>query len=233
MKSLPDGYKALVFGASGGIGSAIVDQLQHAAQCAHVEAVSRRSGHNFDLTDDSALAELVARLSEQHGKFHLIFDATGVLAVDGQAPEKSLQELDINRMSQAFLINAIGPALLLKHFSALLATDEKSIFATLSARIGSIGDNRLGGWYAYRASKAALNQLLRTASIEIARSNPNAVCVALHPGTVETALSQPFARGRYTHTPAIAAARLLTVIDETTPAQSGSFFAYDGSPIVW
>lgn len=233
MKSLPDGYNALVFGASGGLGSAIVDQLQHSAQCAHVEAVSRRSGHDFDLVDDSALSALESRLAEQHGKFHLILDATGVLSVDGHAPEKSLKELDIDRMSRAFLINAIGPALLIKQFSPLLPTKEKSIFAILSARIGSIGDNRLGGWYAYRASKAALNQFLRTASIEIARSNPNAVCVALHPGTVETALSQPFARGRYTHTPAVAAARLLSVIDQTTPEQSGSFIAYDGSSIPW
>lgn len=230
---MPDGYKALVFGASGGIGSAIVDQLARSAKCAHVEPISRSSQHDFDVTDETALAALAARLANRYGKFHLIFDATGVLSTDGHAPEKSLKEINPHVVSRAFLVNAIGPALLLKHFSPLLAADEKSIFATLSARIGSIGDNRLGGWYAYRASKVALNQFVRTASIEIARLNPHAVCVALHPGTVQTALSEPFARGRYTHSSTIAAERLLAVMDEITPAQSGSFLAYDGTEIPW
>ena len=131
-------------------------------------------------------------------------------------------------------MNAIGPALAAKHFAPRLARDRRAVFAVLSARVASLADNRLGGWYGYRASKAALNMTVRCLAVELARTHPHAVCVALHPGTVATGLSRPFLRGvdpRRLATPAEAAARLLTVIDGLTPADTGGFLAYDGSTI--
>lgn len=166
------------------------------------------------------------------GPFDLIFDATGALEINGTGPEKSLVALDPAVMAQSYMINAIGPALLLKHFIELLPRTGRCAFATLSARVGSIGDNRLGGWYAYRASKAALNQLMHSAAIEVARKRPEAVILCLHPGTVATKLTTGYARG-HTHTPTQAAMRLLEVIDASGPNQSGGFYAYDGSEIVW
>ena len=137
-------------------------------------------------------------------------------------------------MAQSFAINAIGPALVMKHFLPLLPRDSSAVFATLSARVGSIGDNRLGGWYSYRASKAALNQLVRTAAIELNRRSPNAICVALHPGTVDTGLSASFAKtGLDVQTPELAAERLLEVIAKLTANDSGGFFDYKGEPIIW
>ena len=149
-------------------------------------------------------------------------------------PERSWRHLDPGALAHNFAINAIGPALLVKHFLPQLARREKAVFACLSARVGSIGDNRLGGWYGYRAAKAALNQILHTAAIELARSHPESVCIALHPGTVESALSSPFSRaGLDVQPPALAGARLLSVIDQLTAEQSGSFIDYKGAPIVW
>jgi NAD(P)-dependent dehydrogenase (short-subunit alcohol dehydrogenase family) len=163
-----------------------------------------------------------------------VIDATGVLQPDGLAPEKSWRQLDPAHLAQSFAINAIGPALLMKHFLPLLARPGKSVFATLSAKVGSIGDNRLGGWYSYRASKAALNQLVHTAAIELRRSQPDAVCVALHPGTVHSALSAPFAKtGLDVWPPMAAASRLLSVLDQLEAADSGGFFNHDGSPLPW
>jgi NAD(P)-dependent dehydrogenase (short-subunit alcohol dehydrogenase family) len=164
----------------------------------------------------------------------LLVDATGSLHGDGYQPEKSWQQIDPVAMAQAFAINAIGPALLMKHFLPLLPTEGKSVFATLSAKVGSIGDNRLGGWYSYRASKAALNQLVRTAAVELRRRQPQALCVALHPGTVATALSAPFAKsGLDVRTPVEAAQRLLAVMNGLNAVDSGGFFNHDGTPLPW
>ena len=145
-----------------------------------------------------------------------------------------MSDLDAAHLAHLFAINAIGPALVLRHFAPLLAGDAPSAIACISARVGSISDNRLGGWYGYRASKAALNQIVRTAAIELARIRPQAVCVALHPGTVDTDLSKPFQRGvppEKLFTPAHSAGRLLAVLDALTPAQSGRIFAWDGAEI--
>jgi len=164
----------------------------------------------------------------------LVFDATGFLHGDGMEPEKSWRELDPAHLAHAFAINAIGPALLMKHFLPLLPRERRAVFATLSARVGSIGDNRLGGWYAYRASKAALNQLVRTAAVELRRGRPQAICVALHPGTVDTGLSAPFAKsGLQVQAPAEAAARLLAVIERLGPGDSGEFLPHRGAPVPW
>ena len=164
----------------------------------------------------------------------LIIDASGILHGDGLSPEKSWRDLDATQMTRAFAVNAIGPALLMKHFLPLLPRQGRSVFATLSARVGSIGDNRLGGWYSYRASKAALNQFVRTAAIELGRRQPAALCVALHPGTVTTSLSAPFVKaGLDVQTPEQAAGRLIDVIDRLPSGSSGSFFDHRGDPVPW
>lgn len=231
--SLPSGYTALVIGAGGGIGSALMDTLADMPGCARVLGLGRASDPPVDLLDEGSLAAAAARLSAACPDIRLILDATGALAIDGTDPEKSLSALDPGVMARSYAINAIGPALLLKHLAPLLPRKGKSAFATLSARVGSIADNRLGGWYSYRAAKAALNQMVRSAAIEIARSHPEAVCLALHPGTVDTPLTRRYARGRFTHSPARCARNLLAVIDTATPAQSGRFLAYDGQRIPW
>lgn len=231
-------FTALVFGATGGIGRAVADRLQADPACRAVVRLSRSSDPAIDLTDETSIAAAAEVVRERHGEIDLHFDATGALMVagaDGQhaGPEKTLRRLDPVAMANAFAINAIGPALLLKHFAPLLPRERRGVFATLSARVGSIGDNRLGGWVSYRASKAALNQIVRVAAIEIARKHPHAVVAALHPGTVATDLSAPFADNRDTLTPAASAERLLATIAQLGPENSGGFFAYDGQAIPW
>ena len=166
-----------------------------------------------------------------HGPFTRIIDATGALTIGRHGPEKRLADLDPAHMAAAFAINAIGPALLIKHFSELLPRQGRCVFATLSARVGSIGDNRLGGWYSYRASKAALNQIWRTASVEVARRRPDALVLALHPGTVRTGLSAPFTTPDQGASPEAAAAGLLAVMDAAT--ETGVFLDQNGAPVPW
>ena len=160
--------------------------------------------------------------------------ATGLLHDADLAPEKSLRALDAEDLARAFAINTIGPALVAKHLLPVLPRQGKAVFAVLSARVGSIADNRTGGWYGYRASKAALNQVVRTLAIELRRTRPDAIVVALHPGTVATSLSAPFRDGITPGrrlTPDVAAGRLLDVIETLAPADSGGFIAWDGAPI--
>lgn len=218
--------RAIVIGASGGIGAALAELLE--ARGAEVAALSR-SRDGFDLTDEG---RIIAGLAPLQGPFDLILVATGGLGVAG-APEKSLRALDPAAMAAEFALNATGPALVLKHALRLMPRGGRAVFAALSARVGSIGDNRLGGWYSYRASKAALNQLIRTASVEVARSHPQAILAALHPGTVATGLS---ARHLGTHpavAPAEAAANLLRVIEGLSPADTGGFFDWAGQRVPW
>ncbi|MFN3364392.1 MAG: SDR family NAD(P)-dependent oxidoreductase [Allorhizobium sp.] len=232
MQSLKAGYRALVIGASGGIGGAIAERLRTASNCGSVEVLSRRQGDGFDLTDEASIREAATRLG-QGGGFDLVFDATGALTINGVGPEKTIRALDPQAMAKQFAVNAIGPALLLKHFLPLLPRKERAVFASLSARVGSIDDNRLGGWISYRASKAALNQIIRTAAIEAQRTHPHAVVAALHPGTVATALSDTYGARHDRISPQQSAALMLDVLDRLEPAQSGGFFAYDGSAIAW
>ena len=237
LKSLPADCLVVVVGASGGIGLALVQALQSALPQAEVVGLSRRSQPALDLQDEASLAQAAAYLRqrcEASGRtLRLVINAAGTLHTPYQ-PEKSWAHLDIATMAQVFAINAMGPALLMKHLLPLLPRQGKAVFATLSAKVGSIGDNRLGGWYSYRASKAALNQLVRTAAIELRRSHPSALCVALHPGTVHTALSKPFSKsGLDVVSPEQAAERLLQVIDGLTASDSGGFFNLDGSPLPW
>lgn len=218
--------RAAIIGASGGIGSALVAALRANAE---VVTLSRRD-NGLDLTDEASIAAAVAGLS---GPFDLIIVATGALVIDGHGPEKSLRALSAPSLAAQFALNAIGPALVLKHMAKLMPRDRVSRFAALSARVGSIGDNGLGGWYSYRAAKAALNQLTHTAAIEMTRSHPQSVIVALHPGTVDTALTAAHAGGHPTVTPAQGAHNLLAVLDRLTPADSGGFFDWKGDTIPW
>jgi NAD(P)-dependent dehydrogenase (short-subunit alcohol dehydrogenase family) len=198
-----------------------------------VVAFSRTTSVAIDLLDEVSLARAAA-YGASKGEIRLVIDATGFLHDETQGPEKSLQQIDPAKMARAFALNAIGPALIMKHMLPLLPRTGKAVFATLSARVASIGDNRLGGWYSYRASKAALNQLVRTAAVELARRAPNAICVALHPGTVATSLSAPFSKdGLDIQTVDVSAARLLDVIDGLSPDQTGGFFDHLGAPIPW
>ncbi len=194
-----------------------------------VEGLSRRED-GFDVTDEASVAAGLGRLS---GTFDLVFVATGALAPPVAAPEKALSQLSAEALAQVFAVNAIGPALVLKHALPLLPKDRRSVFAALSARVGSIGDNRVGGWHSYRAAKAALNQILHGAAIEMARTHRRAICVALHPGTVATPFTAAYA-GRHATVPADAAARrLLAVIEGLQPPQSGGFFDHSGAEIPW
>ncbi len=215
--------RTLVIGCTGGLGAALMTATG-------AIGLSRASDPAIDLTDEASIAAAAARLRPE-APFTRIIDATGALVIDGSGPEKRLADLNPETMARAFAINAIGPALLIKHFADLLPRQGRCVFATLSARVGSIGDNRLGGWYSYRASKAALNQLLRTAAIEVARRRPDAILLALHPGTVRTPLSAPFTAPDQGLLPEESAARLLAVMDGA--AQSGVFLDYAGAEIAW
>lgn len=195
-----------------------------------VQGLSRRSNPPLDLLDEASIAAAAAAMAS-FAPFGRIIDATGALTIDGHNPEKRLADLDPATMARAFAINAIGPALLIKHFAALLPRRGRAVFATLSARVGSIGDNQLGGWYSYRASKAALNQILRTASVEMARRRPDALLLALHPGTVRTGLSAAFTTPGQGITPVQSATRLLTVMDTATA--TGCFLDAEGRSIEW
>lgn len=237
---VPVGYRALVVGAQGGIGAALMAHLQADPRCAGVWGTVRApqagSPHilPMDLCDEASVAAAMQAL-QAHGPFHVLINAGGVLTLDGVPPEKRLADLNAEHMARVLAVNALGPAIWLKHAVALLPRQGRCVVATLSARVGSIGDNRKGGWYAYRASKAALNMLWRTAAIEVARQRPEAVLLALHPGTVFSSLSKPFVPDGPEQPglmrPENAAARLLAVIDTAT--ESGSFKAWDGSTIEW
>ena len=225
--------RAVVIGASGGIGAALAAALTARGHDVVGLARSFAGDAHLDLGDEASIAAAAARAGAD-GAVSLVVIATGVLADATVAPERSLAALTPAGLAHYFAANAIGPALVLKHFAPLLPRRGAATIAALSARVGSIGDNRLGGWYGYRASKAALNMLVATAAIELARSRPDATCVALHPGTVATALSRPFTArtpAERVFAPADAAERLLRVLDALTPTDSGGCFAWDGTRV--
>jgi NAD(P)-dependent dehydrogenase (short-subunit alcohol dehydrogenase family) len=212
--------RSLIIGAGGGIGGAVAAMLTDRGE---VVALSRRHTA-LDVTDEGSIAAAFAALD---GTFDLIFVATGALGT----PEKALKGLATQELLAQFAVNAMGPALVLKHALRLIPRDRRAVFAALSARVGSIGDNGLGGWYSYRASKAALNQLLKTASVEISRSHRQAIIAGLHPGTVDTAFTTGYGHDKVS--PDQAAANLLAVMDALTPAQTGGFFDFAGKVVPW
>ena len=244
----------LVTGASRGIGLALVQALLARGDVAVVHALARGAGdvdtlsaltathgdrlqrHAVDLTRDDDLDGLAAAVRGRSAALHLVLNAAGVLHGDGLRPEKSLATLTRASLERSFALNAFAPVLLARALLPLLPRDAPSVFASLSARVGSIGDNRLGGWYAYRAAKSAQNQLLHTWAIELRRTHPRATCVLVHPGTVDTGLSAPFQANvpaEKLFTAAFSAGALLAVVAARTPADSGGFFAWDGSAIPW
>jgi len=219
--------RTLVIGASGGIGAALCAALSDRG--ASVTALSRRE-HALDVTDEASIARCLGALD---GPFDLILVATGVLNGAGHPPEKALRALTPEALAHQFAVNAAGPLLVLKHAVRLMPRDRRAVFAALSARVGSIGDNRLGGWYAYRMAKAALNQGLHSAAIELARTHPRAICAALHPGTVATPFTAAHAARHPTVPPDQAAANLLAVIERLDTDATGGFFDWSGARVPW
>ena len=233
LRSFPSGGTAVVIGASGAIGAAAADAIEASDAFARVVRLHRRSDPSLDLTEEASIERAAASLRDGP-PVRLVFSATGFLHGDGVMPEKSLRHLSMEGLERNFRLNAMGPALLLKHFATLLPREGRSVLAMVTAKVGSITDNELGGWYSYRASKSAQNQLLRTASIEIARTRPDAVLVALHPGTVASDLSEPFAKSGLTVRPPAESARaMLRVVDGLGPSDTGTFRGYDGASIPW
>jgi NAD(P)-dependent dehydrogenase (short-subunit alcohol dehydrogenase family) len=231
MQTLGQNYHALVIGSHGAIGRALLEAITADPNCALATGLSRATHAGFRLEDESSMAQAAESLAAD-APFALIIDATGALTIDGRGPEKTLGALNAAQLQRSFEVNAIGPALLIKHFAPLL-TKERSLYAKLSARVGSISDNSKGGWYGYRASKAALNMFLQTAAIEIQRKRPQAAVVALQPGTVASSLSSPFAGGHDVISPATSAQGLLQALDALEPKPGAQFFDYRGQPIAW
>ncbi|MFN4038568.1 MAG: SDR family NAD(P)-dependent oxidoreductase [Erythrobacter sp.] len=233
--------RAAVFGASGGIGRALAEGL--AAGGTELVYTGSRRGEgprgkafrpfDFDLSDETSIADAADLMRDQRPQWVIV--ASGVLTLaDGTGPERTLKRLDAEIMAEVFALNTIGPALIAKHILPLMPKDERFVFAALSARVGSISDNRLGGWHSYRASKAALNMLLRNFALEMARTHPEGVVAGLHPGTVDSALSQPFQTGLpdgQLTSPADAAANLLGVLTRLTPEESGRVFDFRGTEV--
>lgn len=255
LESFPTGGCALVIGASRGIGLALAEALIDSPAFDTVVATCRQPGRAealtalaarysgklevvpLDVTDPASFEALAERLRADRLAPGLVLNVAGLLH-DGERiqPEKRLEDIDFDAMQRVFAVNTLGPALAMKHLLPLMARRDKAVLAVLSARVGSIGDNRLGGWYAYRASKSALNQVMKTASVEARRRFRNVILTALHPGTTDTDLSAPFQanvpEGKL-FTPAFVAEKLLTVIDQLGEEDSGGFRAWDGSSIQW
>lgn len=241
-KSFGDDLQVVIIGASGGIGAAMVEACVADPKVARIHSLSRQgrahaspkvTSLTFDFTDEASI-EAGANALRDSAPLDIIIVATGLLHGDGISPEKNLRALSFEGFEKSYAANVIGPAMSAKYFVPLLRRDRKSVFAALSARVGSISDNRLGGWYAYRASKAALNMVLKTLSIEIGRRHKNSVIIGLHPGTVDTTLSEPF-QGNVPEgklfTPAFSARALLGVINQVSADDSGKLFAWDGKEI--
>ncbi len=244
LPSLGPDLRVCVIGASGGLGGAFVARLAALPTVARIDAYSRQAPaamptgvawFPLDITDEAKVAEAAATAGDG-APLNLVVVATGLLH-DGDRlqPEKTWRALDGAALERTFRINTVGPALVAKHFLPRLAKGRKTAFAALSARVGSISDNRAGGWHAYRASKAALNMIIRTLAVELTHRNPDAVCLALHPGTVDTGLSKPFRRNVAAgglFTPERSAGALMSVIDGAGPTASGRLFAWDGQEVL-
>ena len=231
MKLLPNPFSALIIGSSGTIGGAFLELLENNPLCSSVVGIHRHSEHSIDYQHPDSIETCAAALT-QEAPFQLIINTIGVLHSSDWMPEKKLDDLNAEQLMELMKINAIGPALTIRYFSRLL-DPKNSIMVTLSAKVGSIEDNRLGGWYSYRASKAALNMLIKTASIEWARTKPNTALISMHPGTVNSGLSKPF-RGEQIGRPAHdAAADMFRVIESLKKEDSGSFISYSGERLPW
>ena len=242
LSSFGDTMNAVVVGASGGIGSSVTSHLAAMTNVQRIVALSRTPvrgthkifSHHIDLEDAESI-EVAAQFAKTVLQdIQVVIVASGLLHDKAMQPEKALRQIDGDNFARAMAVNAIGPALVIKHFAPFMPRTGKAVLAVISARVGSISDNYLGGWYAYRASKAAVNQIVRTASIEIARNNPDAIAISLHPGTTNTNLSKPF-QGNVTEdqlfSPDHSSHCILRVIERSTPLDSGKFFSWDGTEL--
>ncbi len=231
-----------IIGATGGIGNAFIQELSMCDKVSTIYAFSRKQPDNspqntqwieLDITKEKSFDNAFVKIKDI--KFDIIINATGILSVGDTSPERSLRDIKFENFEKVFAINTFGPALVMKYFLPLLNRERKSVFGNLSARVGSITDNQLGGWYAYRASKSALNMLVKTASIEVARRNKSACIIGLHPGTVDTNLSEPFklnVPANKLFTPEFSAQSLLKVIDKIKPENTGKCFDWDGQEVL-
>jgi NAD(P)-dependent dehydrogenase (short-subunit alcohol dehydrogenase family) len=263
ISKFPPRMTAIVIGAFGGVGAALTGLLAADPAIATLVTTARtarailstptgddrdvddqnkdndakRLHYPLDVTDEDSIEMMANDLRAREIFASLIINCTGSLHdLPKYGPERQLADISPERMLQSYAVNAVGPALIAKHLAGRIVRRQHAVFATLSARVGSIGDNRLGGWYAYRASKAAQNMITRNLSIELKRQHPKLVCVALHPGTVDTALSEPFlanVKPQQLFTPTTAAQHLLQVVGNLTTKDNGGFFAWDGKPIPW
>lgn len=227
---------AVVVGASGGIGAALADALDASQRYARVWRMSRAgvSGPRIDITDSASVTAAAHEVAAAGVPLRCVIVASGILHEQGRGPERALREIDAAWMARVFAVNTIGPALVAQAFLPLFPRETRNIFAALSARVGSISDNRLGGWHSYRASKAALNMLIRNFAIELARTHRETICIGLHPGTVDTPLSKPFQRNvaaTKLFDADTAAAMMLATLDRLSPTDSGQMFAWDGELI--
>jgi len=224
---------AVIVGASGAIGNAIANEIENLG-FKDVLKVGTNTTPSIDFNNENTILKTIEFVKNINKPISILFDATGILHHDNSMPEKTLKKIDIDFAKKNFLINAIGPALLIKHFVPLLDNEDKAVFATLSAKVGSISDNGYGGWYSYRASKSALNQFVKTASIETKVKNKKAIIVALHPGTVKSKLSEPFQKiNLKIQNPEESAKNLIKVINTLDYEQTGKFLNWDGSEIPW
>jgi NAD(P)-dependent dehydrogenase (short-subunit alcohol dehydrogenase family) len=227
---------AMIVGYSGGIGSAIYHEIEKSEQFEKIYRLGRpvSSDYTLDYKCPDTIEAAAEQIKQNGIPLRFVIITTGLLHHGESLPEKSLRQINADWMAENFLVNATGPALVARHFLPIMPRKERIIFAVLSARVGSISDNRVGGWYSYRAAKAALNMIIKNLAIEVARSNPDALIVALHPGTVDTGLSAPFSGGGQQggrFTPDEAAKRLFLVLEQLSPADSGGIFDYDGNII--
>jgi NAD(P)-dependent dehydrogenase (short-subunit alcohol dehydrogenase family) len=231
LKILPNPFRALIIGSSGTIGSAFIELLQSNPSCSEVVGIHRHSEYPLDYQNPSSIEGCASSLSAKE-PFQLIINTIGVLHSKDWMPEKKLDDVNAEQLMELLKINTIGPALTIRNFSKLLDRNH-GIMVTLSAKVGSIEDNRLGGWYSYRASKAALNMLIKTASIELARTKPNVALIAMHPGTVNSRFSKPFRGEQIGRPPLDAVSDMFTVIENLTIEDSGSFISYSGEKLPW
>ena len=231
---LPDNSSALIFGSSGGIGKAIYDTIKSDISIKNVYGLSRNSEISFDFFSEQSIKNAAELISAKFLDIRLVIICTGFLYDEISRPEKSFKELDVNYLKKSFYLNAIGPGLIMKYFAPLLPRKEKVIFASLSAKVGSISDNNLGGWLSYRSSKAALNQLVKCYSIELNRKNKESICVSIHPGTVDTNLSKPFKKnGLNVRDPIEAAYDIINVLKEIDLSHNGKLIDYKGKEIAF
>lgn len=242
LPSMGENLRAIIVGASGGIGAGFIDHLAASDQVNQIYALSRQgvahgspkiANLTFDFTDEDSLIAAAEALRELD-PFDLIIVATGLLHGEGIEPEKSMRAMSHEGFAKSFMANTIGPAMSAKYLLPLLRRDRKTVFAALSARVGSISDNQMGGWYAYRASKAALNMVLKTLSVEYGRRFKQTVIIGLHPGTVDTGLSKPFqanvAKGKL-FTAEFSTEKMIAVIEQVTPEDTGNLFDWAGKQI--